>query len=444
MAFFKKVFSPSANKNDEAGAASTYRSFGRYTEVNKPASQVAYWTKAQDAFSQRNYIESFNDLLLYMYDPAIQNIQINRHASALDFEMVQGSKIIRGRADAEHFMAEARIARFDKLSVAFLRKLMHMNYTMQYTRFAIKDDLIYLKFDSNSMDASPHKVYFSLKELALKSDKMDDMLVGEFTSLHPIDYDHIIRVPDSEKEIKYKYLQLWIAETLNKISILDQDKLAGGISYMILALLFRIDFLLQPQGNFFDDIDKINSIYNAKDNRTTPERNRQMLEELRKLQEKNKEEIFKDLYEVKATFGYVPATTHKQLFEFILEGFKNIQWYHDNRHDGVVTAIYEWIIGYSVFYFGLFPATYDLLRLAYNILQPDFFREMGITVKLHDGSNQSINKAAVEKEIQKILKVHMKDYPKLSMMNQNISYKSLNEFLYTFLNEITYLNYSKA
>ena len=442
MSFLKKLFS-SSESPEEVVVSTNERSFGRYTEVNKTAGQLSYWTKATDDFGQKKYMDAFNNLLLYMHDPKVDNVKINRNAYELEFEIIQGSKIIRGKANEKNIMAEAKIARFDKLSVSFLRKLMNMNYIHQYTRFAIKEDVIYLKFDSKTIDASPNKVYFSLKELALKADKMDDSLVGEFESLHPIDVGHIIENSIEIKEVKFKYLNLWINDTLNKITALNEDRMSGGISYMILCLLFRIDYLIQPQGNLFEDIDKINSIYNAKDNKTTMEKNRLMVEELTKVLRKSKEDIFKDMYEVKATFGYVPVTSHKQFYEFILEQFKNTSWYYDNKYEYIVTNIYEWIIGYSAFYYGLYPATYDFLKIPFMALQPDYFRELGMANNLYNTSTSQFDKAAIDKQIQKVLKIHNKDYPKLTLMTQNIKYSNMNEFLYTYLNELTYLNFSK-
>ncbi|HNW89735.1 MAG TPA: hypothetical protein PKN48_08720 [Bacteroidales bacterium] len=443
MSFFKKVFSSSDNNAGENTSVSNNVAVGRYTEINKKPAQAEYWKKSQDDFSQKKYLDAFENLLHYMLDPAVENIKISRREGALDFELLQGSKLIFGKADEKKFSAEARIARFDRPSVAFLRKLMNINYILQYSRFAIKDDIIFLKFDSKTMDASPNKIYYALRELALKCDKIDDNLVGEFEMLHAIDNGHTMDIPENLKEIKYKYLHLWIDEALNKISTLSEDRMSGGISYFLLALLFRIDYLLQPQGALFEDIEKINGIYNAKDNKSTLERNRLMIDELKRIKDKSKEDIFKSFYDVKITFGYVPATSHKQFYEFILEQFKNTNWYYENRYEDIVTSIYEWIIGYSLFYYGLFPATCDFLKLAYTVMQPGYFSEMGAPLNLYNPADKTFDKPAIEKEIQKIVKAHQPEFPNLTILIENLRYKDMNDFLYTYLNELTYLNFAK-
>lgn len=444
MSFFKKVFSStSATPQQETESRLPAISTGRYTEVNKKALQTSYWSKAQDEFARKNYVEAYNNLLLYMLDPAIENLTINKRADAIDFEIIQGSKIIRGKGDAVAFTAEARIARFDRLNVAFMRKLMSMNYIHQYTRFAIKDDVIYLRFDSKAIDASPNKLYYSLKELALKADKTDDALVSEFEMLHAIDVTHLVPLADTVKEIKFKYLQQWINEMLDKVASLNEDRLSGGISYIILATMFRIDYLIQPQGNFYEAIDKINAVYNAKDNATTLQKNRGMLDEFRKLASRSKEDIFKELYEVKLTFGFVPPSSHKTFYEFLVEQFKNTAWYFENGYADIATYLYEWMIGYSLYYYGLFPATYDYLKLAYAVLMPDYFTEMGFAPELYNKANRTFDKVAIENEIQQITKKYSTEYPKLAILKENIRYTNMNDFLYTYLNELTYLNFSK-
>jgi len=446
MSFFKKIFNSSnRDATDTPLNNSTMSGFGRYTDVNKTPEQLGFWDKSTALFNQKKYVESYYNLMFYLNDPLINNVTVNHRDTYIEFEIVQGSKIIKGRADNEKISTEARIAQFDRLSVSFLRQLMALNFTHQYTRFAIKDHDIYLKFDSKSIDASPTKVYFSLKELALKADKMDDYLVNEFDTLRPVDCNHIEEISDKQKAIKYKYLIQWINTDLDHISKLNEERFSGAISFILLSLSFRIDYLLQPQGNTFNIIEKIAGIYYAKDNKQTFERNRLMIDEFKKIISMLEHELIKDFYNIKATFGYVSVTSHKQFYEFILEQFKNTQWYYENKHEDIVTAIYEYIIGYSLFYFGLYPVSYQLLNLAFAVLQPDFFREMNVWsgLNFYNPTTKTFDKSAIEKEIQKILKRHQKDYPNLNLKYQNLKYRNLNEFLFTYLNEITYLNFSK-
>ena len=51
-----------------------------------------------------------------------------------------------------------------------------------------------------------------------------------------------------EKAIKLKYYKKWIQETLDLIGGIDADKFSGGIAYLLLALAYRIDYLILPEG----------------------------------------------------------------------------------------------------------------------------------------------------------------------------------------------------
>ncbi len=107
-----------------------------------------------------------------------------------------------------------------------------------------------MRFDTELSTATPNKLYYGLKELATKADKQDDLLLSEFGFLQPVDTDHINQLPEQEKEVKYDFLQKWIRSTLEYIETLDPEKFSGGISYLLLTLVFRIDYLISPEGKF--------------------------------------------------------------------------------------------------------------------------------------------------------------------------------------------------
>src|SRR5436190_1455037 len=133
-------------------------------------------------------------------------------------------------------------------------------------------------FDSDIETANPSKLYYGLKELSTKGDKQDDLLVQDFSTLQRIDTEHIMAIPNEEKEIKYHWLQKWISETLSYVKTLDADKFSGGIAYLLLALAYRIDYLIVPEGTILHDLEKIVELYFKKDNHQTTEKNRVMMD----------------------------------------------------------------------------------------------------------------------------------------------------------------------
>ena len=161
--------------------------FGRFTDAFKPKAKIDFWNSAEKLFGEKKYTDSFDAFFNYLKDDSLNNVSWKKDNSHFGFELQQGSKTIHGSIDENKITAETRIAQFDKLSVSFMRRLMEMNYSLYYTRFAMKDDGIFIKFNSGVHDGSPRKLYYALKELSLRADKQDDLLVDEFSALKPVD-----------------------------------------------------------------------------------------------------------------------------------------------------------------------------------------------------------------------------------------------------------------
>ena len=207
------------------------------------------WTDADTLYKEKKYVESFDAFFSYLRDDATGNVVYERNGAEGRFEIFQGSKIVRGRFNQDLLEAEVTLARMPQPSVPVMRRLLEMNFNLYYSRFALDKERLCMLFDSDIETSSPSKLYYGLKELATKADKHDDLLVQDFASLESIDNDHIVSLPQKEKEIKYSYLQSWIRKTLDTIATLDADKFSGGIAYLLLSLIYRIDYLVAPEGS---------------------------------------------------------------------------------------------------------------------------------------------------------------------------------------------------
>lgn len=439
MSFLKKIFS-SGEQN--INTSKLQLTFGRYTDCNKTDEQIKHWENAVNFFKENKYHESYQEFFKYITDKKLNNVQVEKHDYGFQFNIYQGSKVINGYVDEHTFSAEVAIAKFnEKLSIAVMRKLINLNYILQYCRFALKEDVIYIKFDTKLIDGSPSKLYFGLKELGTKADQQDDALTNEFGNLQPLGIEHIVDAPAKEKEVKIKYLKQWIDEVIKRCSELDEDRFSGAISYLLLNVCYKIDYLLKPEGKIMQDIERITFMYFQKDNKSYVEKNRAIIEGLQKIAALEHAEMEKCFYYARMTFALVAPASHKQVYEFMLKEFPNVDWYKQNKYEDIAIAIYEYIAGYCHFNFGLIQPTINLLHHLYEIVNPVYFAELGI--KNNFITNGKLNKNAIEKQMQEIIKQHQKQYPKLKLVYQNIKYTTLTEFLFSFLNEITYLNFSK-
>lgn len=136
--------------------------------------------------------------------------------------------------------------------------------------------------------------------------------------------------------MKYEFLQKWIKETLDTINGLDADKFSGGNAYMLLALIYKIDYLIAPEGKLLNDLEKIGAIY-LKKTKTVIEKNRDMVEAFKQIQAATKEEIYKNLFRSKYTFAIVAPQQYKVVADSIHGANQNLIWYRDNNYPFITT-----------------------------------------------------------------------------------------------------------
>src|SRR5690606_35109085 len=155
----------------------------------------------------------------------------------LEFEILQGSKKISGTADRKKIRVEARIATALSLNIDFMQRLIEQNFGLNYSRFGLDiENNITIVFDSFVLDASPYKLYYAIRELAINADKFDDLLIDEFEELQAIETNHLADLPPEEKEAKYQFITNKIDETLSEIKNgkLDPNEYPAGVAYQLL------------------------------------------------------------------------------------------------------------------------------------------------------------------------------------------------------------------
>jgi hypothetical protein len=356
------------------------------------------------------------------------------------FQVFQGSKIVRGHFDAKLLKAEVTLARMPQPSVPVMRRLLEMNFSLYYSRFALDNDRLCMSFDSDIETASPSKLYYGLKELATKADKQDDLLVQDFAVLETTDNDHVAELPTAEKEVKYEYLQKWIRHTVEMIATLDADKFSGGIAYMLLALIYRLDYLIAPEGKLLNDLEKIGGIYFKKDERPIVEKNRDMAEEFKKILNRPKEEIFTYLFRSKYTFAIVAPQQHKTLADSIHGSNQNLSWYRDNNYPFIATQIAEYGISYCQYSYSLPRVITELFHLYMMVNYPDYFKALGFRTSYYDPVKNEFESGDIIDKVKSIQQKWKEKYPLMDFKTQNLRFDNLVNFDLSFTTELELLN----
>ncbi|PHI21089.1 hypothetical protein CEQ90_05255 [Lewinellaceae bacterium SD302] len=421
--------------------------FGRYSDAYKTAANYRAWDEALAAFEIENYQPAFVAFLNYLRDEEEDNVRYQIEGEKLYFEFYQGSKRITGFADEEQFRAQARIARLGAVPAELFQRLTAENYELKYGRYAIDEErCLCLVFDSRLSDASPHKLYTALKEIALKADKKDDLLISEFKELLPVEINHLQQLTPEEKQAKHGFLTTKIDETLTYLSSnhLNPEEHPGAIAYLLLDLIYKLDYLLIPEGQTMEALERMHRMYFAHEkNQPVTYKNVRLIGELQELRQRAADSFAAELYAGKSTFGLTLPVTHDRVANNIRRDLHNMDWYQNNGFPKVALALPGYIVGYSLFNYATPPPARDLFHLYYRIREDAYFRQLGYQ-QAYLGTDGRPHRRSIRSAISAIGEKHRKQYPRLRPVLGNLDFDNLTNFSRTYLEMVVELDLSRV
>ncbi|MGB4840426.1 MAG: hypothetical protein WBP08_15600 [Saprospiraceae bacterium] len=403
--------------------------FGRYTDSYKPDEKYDCWNRSNDFFENEKYLNSYTNFLDFLTVDKQKNVTYSVNQGVVTFTLYQGSKIINGSADHVRFCAEAKIAVMNKRHLGMMRLLLEENFDLKYSRYSVdRQDCICIKFDTYVEDGSPHKLYQALKELATVADKRDDVLMQTFEDLQPVNYHHTRPISLTEKKIKFAFFHSLVSEALEEI---DKGRLntflyPGGLSFLLLDLLYKIDFLIKPEGNIMETIQASHNLF-FNDNMTgVHEKNKEIIRNVRQFEKINFDDFERELYEVNSTFGISVPDGHQRLVEIIDAQISDFEWYYENKYYNYSKAICGYVVGFSLYSYSIPEPSRDLLILYYRILNHDFFKSLGFSDSFN--VNGSFNKKKVISYIRQIIENHKEKYNGLQIAIKTLDFT--DEYLF--------------
>ena len=433
MSLFDRLFRAS---NTGVSTAQLDIKFGRYTDSYKTPLNYQAWEQSLALFEEDKYLDAYRAFFQYLRDEREDNVRWWTEEGTLRFELYQGSKKITGYANDTKFLAESRIAYSEALNVGFMRRLIERNFILQFSRFALDpENNLTILFDTPKVDASPHKLYMALRELAINADKQDDLLLDEFKMLQAVEADHLQEIPLLEKEAKYKFIQAAISSTLREVleGPLNRDQYPGAIAYLLLNLVFKLDYLVKPEGYMMEELERIQRQYFTKENKTNIDKNLLLAKDLQKLAERPKEELFKEMYRVRSTFGITTPVTHDKLVALIDTELPQMDWYCENGYLSVALSITGYIVSSGLFNYALPKPDRDLLHLYMQITEGEYFRSLGFKNDFIDASSGTINRRAIRRAIEDIVEENKGLFPRFNPRVSEVDFSSLPNFCRTYL-----------
>ncbi len=436
MGLLGKLFFP--DKEEEEYVVTK---FGRYSDNNKTKEQLDQWKEAKKLFVDKKYLDALELFFKYLKDNNIDNVSFKRDGDNATFEVYQGSKKIDGSINDVSFKASVPIAQMTKRTIPVLRKLLEKNYSLYYSKFYMEDDKLCLHIYNDLRAATPEKLYYALKEIALNADRLDDILVDDFETLKAVGTGHIEENSEAIRQVKYDFFKYWVDKTLAKIEALNPDTFAGGIAYMLLNLVYKMDYLLLPEGKLTEKMEEINAVFwnNLKD-MPAVERNNRMYNKLKELSAWDEEEVKKYFYKTKHTFSITKPTGFKNVISTIQETMKNVQWFQENGHFDISLEMLEYAFAYSQFSFSLPKPATELFDVVMQVNHNDYYKAMGHEEQLYDRATKQFNNDDIIEKIEDITEKNKKRYPHLVINAKAINFASLQAFNQSILSELVKLD----
>ncbi len=441
MGLFDRIFGGFMKKEEEEPKIR----FGRFSEIYKTPQQLEAWKSSLKAFEKKEYLQAYRLFFDYLNDPKQDNVKYWDEAGLLKFEILQGSKKIVGEANSEKVHAVINVVHCERLNVGFMRRLLDLNFGLRHSKFTLNEENnICMKFDSFLIDGSPFKLYASLKEMATKSDKMDDLLLDEFEMLKAIDNEHVESLPVDEANVKYNFMIKWYDHMLSKIEALHPTKDAVSVSIIIRYFIYKLDYLVQPEGYLMELLERCHKVYYARDNQSAEQKNDSVLKELQDIKKRSREEFDKEFYKVPATFGITAPVNHDWVVGAIESEIAGFDWYINNNQENVAIDMVGFIATYSLFNYAVPQPDREYFHLIVEILEADYFEALGIKHDYYDRKTGKFDKSAVRNEIYSIEKSNKEKFPQIDADTGKLKYKSLSAFMKSFLLVIKALNLSPA
>jgi hypothetical protein len=421
-------------------------SFGRGINASLCKDEENLFNKSYEAFEKKEILNAyeyfFKSLENFSNGQSNQNVIIVKKDNKLNFEIFQGTARITGTITKENLYAEVIITKKTLANVALKRLLLERNYQLTYAYYFSDNEYIKLKLYLDNITMTPQKVFYPLREIALNSDFDKEYTKSEFPEIALEDIKHLKSMDEEELRLKYDFMQRWIDEINAKIATLPSNDNAAMQSFILLYLIFKIDYLIVPKYGIFQKSSKKITEYFSDENLTVESKNEEIRKYINELHEMNFEEFKTNFYDAKYTFNPSDKSPHEEIEIFINESLAKIRWYKNNRYNQVIPTMYKYVALYLLYNYGLHPVTKALLHTLVEIQNPAFFKALGYDT-LYNEQEATFSKKAIISKIEDIISPYQSRYKMLKPFGDKLNFTSLNEFSNSFYLQLKNLDFEE-
>lgn len=416
--------------------------FGRYSESRQTSLKIARWDEAVNHYEKKEYTKSYIALLEYIENEDKSNLSFKEKlALRMSFELKHGSKLIFGYSNQNGFFASAKLVRVHHVSDDLYRSLLEENYALRYTRYALDDEgtiVVMLHFDP--ANSSPLNLYRGLREMAVICDTKDDVILADYPGTSPINMEIERSAAPNELLLKYNYfikslegVMDWYEEAGDLI-----EKQKGLALFAFLSTIYKIDYLVKPEGKILEKINEIHAYYHHKNNKLA-EKTKYIKESVQSLAATEQSAFDQEIYDTILSFGVLQDCNTEKASEIISTELNYASWYIQKNHLPEAGYILDYIASHLLFSYNLPLALRDCLHLYLEIMETSFFGKLGFQ---YFSKNTGLpKKKKIIESIQHCLKKHHFPLDEFPMSQLKFSHKSV--FAYSYLNTLSKTNFDE-
>ncbi len=436
MGFFSRIF----NNDGNGRPIPEVIKFGRFAESMETEEQEELYDTAQELYENGQHKEAYATFFEYMKlfgGPAVK-CQLDEYNDELNFTIIQGTKTVTGTITDNEVHASAVIAKCSNVSVALMRYLLGECSALVYSKFGIENNLIVICQKCPIRDMSPAAFKDMLSEISQAANSAAEFIAREFPSEVEPYNTNLVELPSHEVSLKVRYMREWIKETFDLVESTTNE---GVRSIIILRLVFKVMYLISPEGallNKFNSILDIYGEYNPDDDNST-EINYRMLSELEDVLRMNDRVIRESIYLTYAVFPVLCYRPFMELTEAVAGQLKMIIKFMDMRRDDLVVVACEYIMGSQLCRFGVHPLAYELFNVMWRTFNTEYFYGLGFREIWYNDSTNQLAEDKIRREIEAIAANFARTYGP-TINPEAIDYQCPESFGYTFLHQFCTIN----
>ena len=418
---------------------------GHYSDNNKSPQQTQFWFQAEEAYKEKKY-EAVRQLLFqYLQNKEKSNVTLSptNPTDGSYFTLLQGSKKVYGLFKDGRVAAQVPLARLESAGIAAMRHVLELNFNLKHCHFSLTEDgTICLHLNIPEAAASPQKLYYGLRELAITADRQDDLLLSDYGKLASVDNRYFAEYPRELLARRYMYFCRWIDDMLAAIATLDADRFSGSISYQLLCLVYRLDFMFAPQGDFLSHLEGIHKTYWIPEGRNLLQRNALMTESILKLRAMPVANWMACVYASTDTFCRREPPANTTVDDSYTNARRDAAWYLENKHEQEALNLQEYGVLFNQFGYSMPAVMTNLATILLAVLHADYYHDLGLKDAFYNRKTKIFDKNKIMAACSAAIEEYAAKYPKMRWQHEELKWENLYVFADSFSSQMAKLDLS--